>query len=255
MDTTSKVAKAALGFYNDPLRDTNGRYRSWEHCYKEFHDARLKKQKGETLDYDYLSLHLAFYLASWGMYRGSSFLLQRDYKVHEKTVRKVLSKEYDLLQGIACEELKEECAQELLWDLRNWLRQEYGSIRSDVMRQCEKCEPKTDTSDILVSKILMGTLGCVPAYDNYFVKAVRKLGVASGLFGKESVKKLISFYESNRLQFDAVRKSMRMPGTKLIYPQMKFLDMGFWQMGKQIEDNEKRSHDNDKEEERVGGRD
>ena len=80
MNVANIVAKAALKFYNDPLRGTNGRYCSWEHCYKVFHDARVKRQGGELPDYDYLSLHLAFYLASWGMYRGSSFLLQQDYK-------------------------------------------------------------------------------------------------------------------------------------------------------------------------------
>ncbi|MBQ8112212.1 MAG: hypothetical protein IJ146_03300, partial [Kiritimatiellae bacterium] len=80
MDIADKVADAALRFYNDSLRDANGRYRSWEHCYKVFYEARLKRQKGGCPDYDYLCLHLAFYLASWGMYRGSSFLLQQDYK-------------------------------------------------------------------------------------------------------------------------------------------------------------------------------
>ena len=240
MDTASKVADAAWRFYNE--RGTNGRYRSWEYCYKVFHDARLKRRKGETLDYDYLSLHLAFYLASWGMYRGSSFLLQQDYKIHEEAVEKILLEKYDLLQGIVCEELRKKCVHKLLWHLRDELRQIYGSIRSDVVRQCAKCEPKTNTSDILVSKILMGTLGCVPAYDNYFVKAVRKYDVSSGIFGKRSMNGLIMFYATNRLQFETVRKNMRIPDTKLIYPQMKFLDMGFWQIGEEEEMDIKQKH-------------
>ena len=51
--------------------------------------------------HDYLSLHLAFYLASWGMYRGSSFLLQKDYKVLVPIVEEVLKPEYDCLFGVA----------------------------------------------------------------------------------------------------------------------------------------------------------
>ncbi|MDI2587255.1 hypothetical protein OR571_09100 [Psychrobacillus sp. NEAU-3TGS] len=49
---------------------------------------------------DHACLHLAFYLASWGMLRNS-FLLQRDYKVHQKFLRNVVVKsEYaDLLAG------------------------------------------------------------------------------------------------------------------------------------------------------------
>lgn len=122
MNTANKVIDAALRFYTDTVRDTKGRYRSWEHCYKVFHDARMKRQRGESPDYDYLSLHLAFYLASWGMYRGSSFLLQQDYTVHEDAVVEILHEEYDLLQGIECEELTKEAAQELLWKLKKKLQ-------------------------------------------------------------------------------------------------------------------------------------
>lgn len=44
-----------------------------EHCCSVFHEARNQ----ENTDTDNLSLHLAFYLASWGMYRGSSFCCKR----------------------------------------------------------------------------------------------------------------------------------------------------------------------------------
>ena len=69
-------------FENDTRNDQYGRYRSWEHCYYIFNRARNNNARNNETYIDYLSLHLAFYLASWGMYRGSSFLLQRDYKVH-----------------------------------------------------------------------------------------------------------------------------------------------------------------------------
>ena len=50
----------------------NARYLSWEHCYKVFapHIGKSPTDK----DADFLALHLGFYLASWGMYRASSFL-------------------------------------------------------------------------------------------------------------------------------------------------------------------------------------
>ena len=55
-------------------QDTFNRYESWKHCYEAFEDV--------SKDNDYLALHLGFYLASWGMYRGSTGLLQKDYKIH-----------------------------------------------------------------------------------------------------------------------------------------------------------------------------
>lgn len=35
-------------------------------------------------------MHLAFYLASWGMLRGSSFLLQKDYLIHNYFIEEVV---------------------------------------------------------------------------------------------------------------------------------------------------------------------
>src|SRR6266851_4448858 len=55
------------------------RYRSWEHCYGYFHRTTAK---AVAADRDHAALQLGFYLASWGMYRGSSFLLQHAYTAH-----------------------------------------------------------------------------------------------------------------------------------------------------------------------------
>lgn len=93
MDTVDLIIKSSTEFYNDLKVDENGRYRSWEHCYSHF----IKARGSQEIDYDYLSLQLAFYLASWGMYRGSSFLLQKDYKVHIPVVKELLNEKYDVL--------------------------------------------------------------------------------------------------------------------------------------------------------------
>ena len=92
MDTVDLIIKSSTEFYNDLKADENGRYRSWEHCYSHF----IKARGSQEVDYDYLSLQLAFYLASWGMYRGSSFLLQKDYKVHIPVVKELLNEKYDV---------------------------------------------------------------------------------------------------------------------------------------------------------------
>jgi hypothetical protein len=49
------------------------RYRSWEHCYRYFHRSI---PEAIAVDHDHAALQLGFYLASWGMCRGSGFLLQ-----------------------------------------------------------------------------------------------------------------------------------------------------------------------------------
>ena len=70
---------------------------SWQHCYNAF---ILNRSNVDDNTFDYLALHLAFYLASWGMYRGSSFLLQKDYKVHIPIVKIIMEKQYNPLVGI-----------------------------------------------------------------------------------------------------------------------------------------------------------
>ena len=73
MEAIDELISAAQTFYDDARANENGRSRSWEHCYRVFRDARTDPSP----DYDYLSLHLAFYLASWGMYRGSCFIFHK----------------------------------------------------------------------------------------------------------------------------------------------------------------------------------
>ena len=166
MDTVDLIIKSSTEFYNDLKVDENGRYRSWEHCYSHF----IKAQVSQEIDYDYLSLQLAFYLTSWGMYRGSSFLLQKDYKVHIPVVKELLSEKYDVLAGIGGVSFREKSNQQLFLDINSFLGQYYDKIRQEVKEQ----KLKNQLSFTLITKILMGTLGCVPAYDRYFIAGIKK---------------------------------------------------------------------------------
>ena len=96
MSDIKEIINQGLKFYNKLREDENGRYRSWEYCYKIFHDAHTSNNVDDDF-IDYLCLHLSFYLASWGMYRGSSFLLQRDYKVHKPVIKILLEDKYNSL--------------------------------------------------------------------------------------------------------------------------------------------------------------
>ena len=137
MEAIDELISAAQTFYDDARANENGRSRSWEHCYRVFRDARTDPSP----DYDYLSLHLAFYLASWGMYRGSSFLLQKDYKVLSPVVEEVLNPEYDCLFGIACADLRESEVQGSLEKLNKYIAAHFGPIRmrSQGVRLCLLC--------------------------------------------------------------------------------------------------------------------
>ena len=127
MDTVDMMISSSMSYYNNLKKDPNGRYRSWEHCYSNFYHAREK----DNADVDYLSLQLAFYLASWGMYRGSSFLLQKDYRIHIPVIEELLDKKYDLLMGINCSELKNKVNQKKLIELNAFMSEYYDVIRKE----------------------------------------------------------------------------------------------------------------------------
>lgn len=223
MDKVKLVIDAAGRFYNTLRKDPNGRFRSWEHCYKRFYDVRIS-QNG-NVDYDNLSLHLAFYLASWGMYRGSSFLLKKDYRIHIPVVKILLQQQYKCLYDIECVELEKKEVQNKLRELEMSIKNEYAVIRKSV----KETDVQKDVSDTLITKILMGALGCVPAYDRYFIDGVKVLKVTTGTYSKESLLRLVDFYKENQDRFEEARKNFWIGD--LQYPQMKVLDMGFWQYG------------------------
>ena len=221
MNTIDLVIKAIESYVAQINSDPNDRLRSWEHCYKAFQIAR----DHETADCDYLSLMLAFYLASWGMYRGSSFLLQKDYKVHTPVVEEILKSKYDSLFGIECIHLRNHEEQEALQELCSFMSKYYDGIRKTVKTK----DVKNKLSDTLITKVLMGTLGCVPAYDRFFVEGVKDQCVTTGIYSLKSLLNLVDFYEANQTRLEEQRRTLFV--YDLPYPQMKLLDMGFWQIG------------------------
>lgn len=225
MTTADLIVRSATVFYDQLRYDENGRYKSWEYCYGHFMDARHKTNP----DVDYLSLHLAFYLASWGMYRGSSFLLQKDYRIHIPVINELLNPKYDPLAGIECAEYRKSEIQKLLSDLNFSIKRYYNEVRIHVKEK----KPQNKLSDTLITKILMGTLGCVPAYDRYFIAGLKNQKISTGIYNIQSLLKLVDFYEENRDLFEMVRN--RLTVNNMPYPQMKMLDMGFWQIGFELD--------------------
>ena len=217
IDTAIENIKAYFGVTEI---DKHGRYLSWRHCYNNFTKCR-SQYNDDTVDY--LCLHLAFYLASWGMLRGSSFLLQKDYKVHEPVVRIILEEKYNSLCGISAEELTEDENLDLIEEITLRIRRAYAEEMSSV-------EGVTNNAtDTLVTKILLGTLGCVPAYDRYYIQAVKQHGISSGNYNKNSVLDVATYYLSHKDTFEKLRKEMSKCGTE--YPPMKLMDMCLWQAG------------------------
>ncbi len=234
--------------------EPDSRYKSWEWCHQFFlnnrntEDAEIKDQ---------MALHLAFYLASWGMYRGSSFLLQRDYKVHKKAVDVILKEKYEPLWDYSPTDKDAiEKAADLIFgkkisgnlDGAYWeLKKAYQHDKNEAGCELEDGEGGGGDipSDTLITKILMGTFGCIPAFDRFLKRGIsqvfpRKSNTVCGHritqsidnessgSGKETFLGL-SYYCYDLKNRDAFKINNK------LYPPMKCLDMYLWELGYEYE--------------------
>lgn len=211
----------ALVFHNKLTKIENHRYRSWEHCYSFF----TRHQSATNVEIiDLMCLHLSNYLASWGMFRGAAFLLQKDYKVHLDVVHLMLNERFLILRSTNIREIAHSEYINRIFELNQKISEIYRRKTTDFEN-----ENGRNSSDTLISKILLGVFGCVPAYDRYFKSGLRSMGIASAQFSKRSVAGLLQFYEHYYDDFEAVRLKISEHGVE--YPPMKIIDMCFWQIG------------------------
>src|SRR5690606_26608959 len=85
-------------------------------------------------------------------------------------------------------------------------------------------------TDTLLSKIMLGTLGCVPAYDRYFVDGLKEMKMKHTRFNQSSLNELFNFIDVNKGEINHIQKLIKKE-TDRHYPAMKILDMYFWQIG------------------------
>ena len=210
-DVTQAIS-CGKDFYDSIAADSNHRFLSWEHCHEAFKLHR-QQQNNETIDY--LCLHLAWYLASWGMLRNS-FLMQKDYKIHAPIVKLIYDEQWSQLWDIEPEQMATE-----------FYAKEIIRLCDAITTAYEDANAGTPT-ETLLTKILLGTIGCVPAYDTNFKKAVSSTGVATQNLTAKSITMLGKLYVDNKQKFEALRQHC---SGRVNYPAAKILDMCFFEYG------------------------
>lgn len=228
--------KYIKNFYESMPKKNSHRYKSWEYCYKFFYDNRKQLIDKQPQTIDLAALHLAFYLASWGMYRGSSFLLQMDYTVHKKAVEIIAN--YFSLIDVEINNWQETHTLRL-FKLNKKLNDYYANKRSNVVIEVDDTveTDEKNISDTLITKILLGTLGITPAYDRYFkngLKLYNNICTGSKIpasFTEKSFNKLINFCKEYEKYINNQELKLKTDATKQ-YPFMKKVDMFFWNLGR-----------------------
>lgn len=214
------VRENTLGYYELLKKDEHHRYKSWEHIYLFFKKNHRNLHNEEVKDQ--ASLHLAFYLASWGMLRGGSFLLQKDYKIHRYFIESIAA---DPKFWIFYSE--EEMEKEIYFALIEELILETMEVYRNAVIEINGKKKTVVITDTLVTKILLGVYGNVPAFDRYFKAAAKEHGISASL-GRKSLEQILEFYEKHREEFSRVQESI---SEEVYYPPMKLIDMYFFNYG------------------------
>lgn len=205
-------------FLNSYIKDNNGRYKSYDHCRQCFIKNRKNKDK-----YDEMSLSLYAYLASWGMLRNS-FLMQKDYLFNKPIIEILCKDEYDSLLNFNPFKDNNEKEIDLIIKLKEEIKNYYLG-KTYYKAGKDNLEEITSVTDTLITKIMLGTLGCIPAYDQYLVDSLRKEKMCSK-FNKKSIEQIIEYAKENKELIESFTSELGE-----LYTPMKIIDMYFFEKG------------------------
>lgn len=168
------------------------RYASFDYCYRYFLTSSSKQLRA---DIEKSCLVLGFYLASWGMLRASSFLLNKSIKYYEPLIRYIASLDKDVWQI----------------DVNNYDEANIKRIIC-IYKDIKERIIENGNSDLtLITKVMLGVFGCVPAFDENFGSAFRDIFKDSESQGKgfrrvspNSLNLIKKFYEDNKEVIDGL---------------------------------------------------
>lgn len=204
-------------------RQVERRDASFDYCYNYFQGFRERDEIGEVgtrRNLESSCLQLGFYLASWGMMRGSTVLLQKSSVVLKPVILEVAKTPGDD------------------WNLDVNSYQAHGSQVIALKDRIAAALEPAGTTETLVTKVLLGVFGCVPAFDTQFRSGFKEycnsIGERSSPCNPNALSKLWTFYSKNQAKIDAWSNRIRTLDfqmerkTRRPYPKAKIIDMIFF---------------------------
>lgn len=233
--------------FMEEWKNEHHRFRSYDPC-KEYFDTHYGN-KLTSDEKNEFSLRLFNYLASWGMFRGNDWFIWKSYKVFEGITDSLFNTDYLSIKDI--DPLDDH------FDLDQYIvkvESLYTDIQTslvEILKDDDKKYPPHEAkenrvSPLMTCKILMGTYGCVIAYDSYDNKGLRALGVKTPnkLDLSTLLTKTYDIIHDNKDLFKDIMGDMKTyidPETSkpVNYTVFKVLDMILWEYGKKQEDKKK----------------
>lgn len=211
MDLDANLRRYLDGATASSGRKPDARYTSFDYCFnyfQSFRDSGDISALANPANLQLSCLHLGFYLASWGMLRGSPELLQKSARHFVPIIEAIANAEASLWE-LDADRYTESNIERLL-------------VQAGTIRRASG-----GMSDILVTKVMLGVFGSVPALDTNFR---RGFGVTT--FGAKALKKVGAFYSDNAEVIDKYRVPTldfaSGEPTQRPYTRAKVIDMAFF---------------------------
>ena len=191
----------------------------FDYCYNYFYSFYKKRKIKDIANKKNLQiscLQLGFYLANFGMMRGSTVLS-----------KKSLGYLIPLIELISRSKRK-------LWKI------DVDSYSDENIHALLKCKESIadgkileKASETLVTKIMLGVYGNIPAFDTYFRRGFKSLGVNT--VDEQSLSNIHKFYDEKKEEIDAIEifthDFPKEVATKIKYTKARLIDMYGFQKG------------------------
>jgi hypothetical protein len=210
------------------------RYSSFDYCFNYFQAFKHSNNIRGLFaieNKEVSSLQLAFYLASWGMYRGSTALLKHSSHVLLPVLEWISSTD-DTYWNVGLENYETNS---------NVMKDIYMNIGSRLNFTITDLPYRQQPTAVLITKIMLGVFGNTPALDEFLMAGIGENSLGSGGYKIQFEKvepiwqSLAKFYSKNKdllckhnmysINFDGSKSSTR-------YSPAKIIDMVFFERGR-----------------------
>ena len=196
---------------------------SYDYCFNHFHKYKTGKIKDDESTLNSSCRYLYCYLGNYGMLR-KGFLREKNFLILKPIIKKISkTKEYwdiDVDNYLVGDNINK--LMELSDELKKIFRFEKGD------------DENSEISDILITKIILGITGSIPAYDRYF--SIGLFSKTSKSLTRSSLEDISHFYSVYKNEIDIKKNTLdetkEGKETNILYTKAKILDMGCYIQGK-----------------------
>lgn len=205
---------------------TGRREWSWDFCFNHF-----SATDDPTVEMEKSCLQLGYYLASWGMLRGSSWLFKNAHPRHYIATVETIAQHSPAVRGLDLPDYTDAQA-------RAALVSAYSDIKDALL-------PDGNEHATAVTKVMLGVWGNIPAYDTYLRAGLRSIvdpaeRAAFNTVNDRSLELLSRIYRANQEAIDQLATSRdTVPFSEHAapsrpYTRAKVLDAAGFALGEQL---------------------